>query len=290
VPCSCCDCNACPPCPCVPSQLCLTIGGYVCFCGQNYPVTLYHNPAKGFMTWYAQVACAGSEGAYTPGPLGTLIWNGVTPAASREYFLSCGATASNGLHLQTVVHSTAGITSQEFGTAPPTTYGDVTSCDPFTAEFQDGDFRCTPAFCGDCGTAPVLEGYTATVTAFPCLGGEALMAFAAAAPADSPLTREQSGVLAAMPAFQSFPGAAGLIRGGAAPGPDRARRPPPAARTARCEHLGRRAEFKAGCGGFRCLHACDKGHTEDPLLGIGLVRPAGFCQTCVDFQNSGESF
>jgi hypothetical protein len=65
---------------------------------------------------------------------------------------------------------------------------------------------------------------------------------------------------------------------------------PPPARPERCLHLGARAEFKTGCGGFSCLHRCELGHTEDPMEGVGLVRPGGLCQTCVQYQADGGAF
>jgi hypothetical protein len=68
--------------------------------------------------------------------------------------------------------------------------------------------------------------------------------------------------------------------------PERLAAPPPA-RPERCLHLGPRTEFKTGCGGFNCFHQCELGHTEDPMRGVGLVRPGGFCQTCVDFTPDG---
>jgi hypothetical protein len=65
---------------------------------------------------------------------------------------------------------------------------------------------------------------------------------------------------------------------------------PPQARPERCLHLGPRTEFKTGCGGFNCFHACELGHTEDPMRGVGLVRPGGFCQTCPDYSPDGGAF
>lgn len=41
---------------------------------------------------------------------------------------------------------------------------------------------------------------------------------------------------------------------------------------ARCLHLGKRTEFKAGCGGWRCVHECEAGEPQ--------AVPGGNCQTC----------
>jgi hypothetical protein len=43
-----------------------------------------------------------------------------------------------------------------------------------------------------------------------------------------------------------------------------------------CLHLGGRTEFRPGCGGWRCRHACEKGHPE--------AVPGGNCQTCPDHE------
>ena len=45
-----------------------------------------------------------------------------------------------------------------------------------------------------------------------------------------------------------------------------------------CIHLGKREEFRAGCGGGFCLHRCGRG--------LPAV-PGGFCQTCADFDSGG---
>ncbi len=39
----------------------------------------------------------------------------------------------------------------------------------------------------------------------------------------------------------------------------------------RCEHLGKRTEFRQGCNGFNCQHECAKGM---PAV------PGKLCQTC----------
>jgi len=49
----------------------------------------------------------------------------------------------------------------------------------------------------------------------------------------------------------------------------------------RCEHLGHRVEFRTGCGGWGCLHACGKG-----LVAI----PGKTCQTCSEYKDSGDKF
>jgi hypothetical protein len=53
--------------------------------------------------------------------------------------------------------------------------------------------------------------------------------------------------------------------------------PPPAAlaRPNRCEYLGRRTEFRSGCAGIHCRHACE--------LNLPAV-PAGYCQTCKEYE------
>ncbi len=39
-----------------------------------------------------------------------------------------------------------------------------------------------------------------------------------------------------------------------------------------CEHLGKRLEFRAGCGGWRCEHECEAGEP--------VAVPGGVCQSC----------
>ena len=46
-----------------------------------------------------------------------------------------------------------------------------------------------------------------------------------------------------------------------------------------CVNLGRREEFRAGCGGAFCNHHCKKG--------LPAV-PAGFCQTCPDYESPAD--
>ena len=53
------------------------------------------------------------------------------------------------------------------------------------------------------------------------------------------------------------------------------------ARPNRCEHLQSRVEFKTGCSGWRCLHECSKGLPAVP----GIL-----CQTCEQYEDSGEKF
>ncbi len=55
----------------------------------------------------------------------------------------------------------------------------------------------------------------------------------------------------------------------------------PIARPNVCEFLENRAEFKHGCGGWRCLHGCEKG--------LPAV-PGTYCQTCSQYVDSGEKF
>ena len=55
----------------------------------------------------------------------------------------------------------------------------------------------------------------------------------------------------------------------------------PIARPNVCEFLQRRTEFKAGCGGWRCLHRCEKG--------LPAV-PGAYCQTCSQYEDSGRKF
>lgn len=63
------------------------------------------------------------------------------------------------------------------------------------------------------------------------------------------------------------------------------RAPDPAPPSARglCLHLGRRTEFRAGCGGRLCRHDC--GH-PDPARQASHpdAVPGGNCQTCADYQ------
>jgi len=47
-------------------------------------------------------------------------------------------------------------------------------------------------------------------------------------------------------------------------------------RPERCIHLGSRTEFRAGCGGWKCKHKCDKGHE--------YAIPGDNCQTCGDYE------
>ena len=48
-----------------------------------------------------------------------------------------------------------------------------------------------------------------------------------------------------------------------------------------CEHLGKRTEFRPGCGGFRCRHECD--HPDaDRRAAHPDATPGGNCQTCPD--------
>jgi hypothetical protein len=49
----------------------------------------------------------------------------------------------------------------------------------------------------------------------------------------------------------------------------------------RCEHLEKRKEFKTGCRGWRCAHACEK---SLPAV------PGVYCQTCTEYVDSGEPF
>ena len=79
-----------------------------------------------------------------------------------------------------------------------------------------------------------------------------------------------------------------MANGGTAerpPLPTRVYRPatslPVIARPNRCEHLLKREEFKAGCNGWRCLHGCSKGLQAVP----GML-----CQTCDQYEDSGEKF
>ncbi len=50
--------------------------------------------------------------------------------------------------------------------------------------------------------------------------------------------------------------------------------PGPAGRKPLCLHVGPRTEFRPGCGGWNCEHACLAGHP--------VAVPGGVCQTCVD--------
>lgn len=53
-------------------------------------------------------------------------------------------------------------------------------------------------------------------------------------------------------------------------------RPLPVIRPDRCEHLGKRNDFKAGCNGWQCGHSCD--------LGLPAV-PGIYCQTeCTKYE------
>ncbi len=49
----------------------------------------------------------------------------------------------------------------------------------------------------------------------------------------------------------------------------------PIKRRAKCIHLGKRSEFRAGCGGWMCKHECDLG---EPAV------PGGYCQTCPKYE------
>ncbi len=49
----------------------------------------------------------------------------------------------------------------------------------------------------------------------------------------------------------------------------------------KCEHLGKRTEFKNGCGGWSCKHECD--------LGLPAV-PGGYCQMCNKYEDSGARY
>lgn len=49
----------------------------------------------------------------------------------------------------------------------------------------------------------------------------------------------------------------------------------------RCEHLEKRKEFKAGCNGWMCKHDC--------TLNLPAV-PGNYCQTCDQYQDSGDKF
>lgn len=50
----------------------------------------------------------------------------------------------------------------------------------------------------------------------------------------------------------------------------------PAARRGRCDHLGKRTEFRAGCGGWMCEHTCDAGEPK--------AVPGGVCLTCTKWE------
>jgi hypothetical protein len=39
-----------------------------------------------------------------------------------------------------------------------------------------------------------------------------------------------------------------------------------------CRHLGKRIEYRAGCGGWRCRHECEAGEPQ--------AVPGGVCQSC----------
>lgn len=49
----------------------------------------------------------------------------------------------------------------------------------------------------------------------------------------------------------------------------------------KCEFLEKRTEFKVGCRGWRCAHACEK---SLPAV------PGVYCQTCTEYVDSGEPF
>jgi len=49
-----------------------------------------------------------------------------------------------------------------------------------------------------------------------------------------------------------------------------------------CLHLGRRVEYRPGCGGWKCRHVCEKGHPE--------AVPGGNCQTCPDYESDDPAF
>lgn len=68
--------------------------------------------------------------------------------------------------------------------------------------------------------------------------------------------------------------------GGGAPVSPKGTRPQPGlielpVRPQECRHLGRRTEFRSGCGGWSCRHDCD--------LGLPAV-PGGYCQTCPKYE------
>ena len=61
--------------------------------------------------------------------------------------------------------------------------------------------------------------------------------------------------------------------------------PPPPPR-GRCLWLGRRTEFRRGCGGRNCRHAC--GHPDPAKRAAHPVAvPGGICQTCDDHVEDG---
>lgn len=65
----------------------------------------------------------------------------------------------------------------------------------------------------------------------------------------------------------------------------RARTTLPVARPKECEYVGRRTEFRHGCHGWSCKHACD--HPDLEKKGTHPVAvPGGNCQTCPDYEPS----
>lgn len=50
-----------------------------------------------------------------------------------------------------------------------------------------------------------------------------------------------------------------------------------AAERGRCLHLGKRVEYRPGCGGRLCLHEC--------LAGEPQAVPGGVCQTCPKWES-----
>jgi hypothetical protein len=56
----------------------------------------------------------------------------------------------------------------------------------------------------------------------------------------------------------------------------------PSGRVLQCVSLGERVEFRAGCGGWNCLHKCDSKRADvaDHLGGIMEATPGDDCQDC----------
>ncbi len=59
-------------------------------------------------------------------------------------------------------------------------------------------------------------------------------------------------------------------------------RPAPLVRQKFCLHLAERTEFRAGCGGWNCLHVCksDVPAVFDHLGGVMEAVPGDDCQDC----------
>jgi hypothetical protein len=67
------------------------------------------------------------------------------------------------------------------------------------------------------------------------------------------------------------------LAGGVTPKAGRVPRTPPA--RGPCLHLGRRVEFRPGCGGRNCRHECAAGEP--------VAVPGGVCQTCPKYEPEG---